>query len=279
MNIIIGDYREALPDVKADLIFTSPPYNIGEKKVSEETLLNGRDRRREEGRSHYRSCFGINQYADKRPEDEYQKMQVDFLQWAAEHLADGGTLAYNHKLRQVKGATVHPMVWICRVPGLTLFNEIILERPSTHMHGAGQIHNRTERLYILRRADDKSWKIRSIKPAEKNYTGYLANYVNPELQDGDDTDIWPMKIQTGAKQGTFDPAIVGRGIRLLTSPGQLVCDPYAGSGTTGRVAEALGRRFIGAEINEDRVALQTAQPAKQLAMRPGNGVSQHGKQH
>ena len=259
MDIRIGDYKVVLADVKADLIFTSPPYNIGEKKISEETLKKGTEARKAAGREHYRSCFGINQYDDQLPEDEYQKTQIEFLRWAADHLADGGTLAYNHKIRQAKPATIHPMTWICQVPELALFNEVILDRGSTHMHGAGQVHNRTERLYILRRADDTAWKIRSIKASEKNFTGYLADYVNPELQDGDDTDIWPMKIQTRGKQGTFDPKVVERGIRLLTRPGQLVCDPYTGSGTTGRAAEALKRRFVGAEINPDRLVLQVVQ--------------------
>lgn len=35
----------------------------------------------------------------------------------------------------------------------------------------------------------------------------------------------------------------------FTSPGQLVCDPFMGSGTTGVAAVQMGRRFIGIEID------------------------------
>lgn len=42
-------------------------------------------------------------------------------------------------------------------------------------------------------------------------------------------------------------------IKLCTEPGHLVVDPFAGSNTTGFVAEGLGRRWIASEINEEYV--------------------------
>ena len=38
-------------------------------------------------------------------------------------------------------------------------------------------------------------------------------------------------------------------IDILTKPGELVVDPFAGSGTFLKVAKELGRKAIGAEIN------------------------------
>ena len=40
-------------------------------------------------------------------------------------------------------------------------------------------------------------------------------------------------------------------IRLLTNPGDMVLDPFAGSCVTGAVAERLGRRWACCELNED----------------------------
>lgn len=40
-------------------------------------------------------------------------------------------------------------------------------------------------------------------------------------------------------------------IEFLTDPGDLVLDPFAGSNTTGAVAEELGRRWIGIELDEE----------------------------
>jgi DNA modification methylase len=42
-------------------------------------------------------------------------------------------------------------------------------------------------------------------------------------------------------------------IRFLTSPGDLVIDPFAGSNTTGAVAERLGRRWLAIEANESYI--------------------------
>lgn len=42
-------------------------------------------------------------------------------------------------------------------------------------------------------------------------------------------------------------------IRFLTDPGAVVMDPFAGSNTTGAVAESLGRRWVAIEPNEDYV--------------------------
>ena len=46
-------------------------------------------------------------------------------------------------------------------------------------------------------------------------------------------------------------------IGKLTKPGDLVLDPYFGSGTVGDVCKALGRTYIGIDI--DPIAIKTAQ--------------------
>jgi site-specific DNA-methyltransferase (cytosine-N4-specific) len=52
----------------------------------------------------------------------------------------------------------------------------------------------------------------------------------------------------------FPPELPDFFIRFLTQPGQLVVDPFAGSNTTGQVAEGLERKWSSVEINADYVA-------------------------
>ncbi|MEK7492965.1 MAG: site-specific DNA-methyltransferase, partial [Pseudomonadota bacterium] len=56
-------------------------------------------------------------------------------------------------------------------------------------------------------------------------------------------------------------------IAYSVPPGGLVIDPFMGSGSTGIAAATLGRRWIGAELNPDYIALQaerTRQPGLML---------------
>ena len=48
---------------------------------------------------------------------------------------------------------------------------------------------------------------------------------------------------------SFPRELPARFIRQYTNPGDLVLDPFAGVGTTGRMAVELGRRFIGFELD------------------------------
>lgn len=50
---------------------------------------------------------------------------------------------------------------------------------------------------------------------------------------------------------TFPSELVEQCLRITSQPGNLVLDPFLGSGTTALVAGALGRKFCGIEINPD----------------------------
>jgi DNA modification methylase len=66
----------------------------------------------------------------------------------------------------------------------------------------------------------------------------------------------------GAKAAAAHPwqQTVGPFVRLVeqvTRRGELVVDPFAGSGTTGLACLATGRRFLGADIDAGAVSLAT----------------------
>lgn len=67
--------------------------------------------------------------------------------------------------------------------------------------------------------------------------------------------VWDVKTQAYSAAGghfaTFPPTLVEPCVALTTEPGDLVLDPFAGSGTSALVAGVLQRRFAGIELNPD----------------------------
>ncbi len=54
---------------------------------------------------------------------------------------------------------------------------------------------------------------------------------------------------------TFPPELVENCMKLTTKPGDLILDPFVGSGTAAEVALRLGRRILGIELNPDYVSI------------------------
>jgi len=53
----------------------------------------------------------------------------------------------------------------------------------------------------------------------------------------------------------FPDVLARRHIATWSNPGDLVLDPFSGSGTTAKAAKELGRRFLGLEINPEYCAI------------------------
>lgn len=71
--------------------------------------------------------------------------------------------------------------------------------------------------------------------------------------------VWDINTRTDkASSGhfaTFPTELVERCIRITSEPGDLVLDPFLGSGTTALFAGALDRRFIGIELHPEYLAM------------------------
>ena len=84
--------------------------------------------------------------------------------------------------------------------------------------------------------------------------------------------VWRINKTADGDHPTGKPIpLVRRFVDLFSDAGELVADPFAGSGTTGACALQLGRRFIGCEIDQSywkvaRARLGAAYAARQLAL-------------
>jgi site-specific DNA-methyltransferase (adenine-specific) len=63
--------------------------------------------------------------------------------------------------------------------------------------------------------------------------------------------------------------VLGRIIRASSNPGDIVLDPFGGSGTTLSVAKKLNRRFLGFELSPDYAA---AIQARLDSVKPGQSL-------
>jgi DNA modification methylase len=71
-------------------------------------------------------------------------------------------------------------------------------------------------------------------------------------------DVWtvPVKPYKGAHFAVYPPDLIEPCIKAGSKVGDIVLDPFFGSGTTGQVAQNLGRKWIGCELNKDYEELQ-----------------------
>ena len=78
--------------------------------------------------------------------------------------------------------------------------------------------------------------------------------------------IWtvPTKGYKGAHFATFPPALIEPCILAGSRPGDIVLDPFMGSGTTAAVAIEHGRQFIGCELNPEYKPLQDQRIAEAM---------------
>ncbi|KVN62715.1 DNA-methyltransferase [Burkholderia anthina] len=70
--------------------------------------------------------------------------------------------------------------------------------------------------------------------------------------------VWtiPTQSYSGAHFATFPEALVEPCVLAGSRPGDVVFDPFFGSGTTGQVAQRFGRHFVGFELNPEYTPLQ-----------------------
>jgi DNA modification methylase len=78
-------------------------------------------------------------------------------------------------------------------------------------------------------------------------------------------DVWTVNTKSykGAHFATYPEELIEPMILAGSRAGDIVLDPFFGSGTTGQVSQALGRKWIGCELNKDYEKLQNERVSQQ----------------
>lgn len=131
---------------------------------------------------------------------------------------------------------------------------------AAHRTAAG-LHQWAER----QRSRRDSFKRDASKRASAAAPGQSTGTHRPDRAEAEwDTEtrnkrsVWTVATEpySGAHFATFPTRLIAPCILAGAPAGGIVLDPFFGSGTTGQVAQALGRRFIGIELNPAYKALQ-----------------------
>jgi DNA modification methylase len=245
-TITTGDCIEqlaAMPRGSVNLVVADPPYNIG-------------------------IDYGDGERADRLPDAAYIEWLREWIMAAVQTLADDGAMwvicgqeyAGDHQIamrdaglhwrntvtwvetfgvncRRKFSRTSRPMFYFTKHPRRFTFNIDALTTPS-----ARQTKYRDKRAAAGGKVFDDVWTISRVCGTFRERVAGVPTQL-------------PMSL-------------VSRVVRGLSRPGDLVVDPFAGSGTTGVVCVRHGHRFHGielrpsfAEIARERIASAARDPA------------------
>ncbi len=246
-QVFLGDSRELLRSVpeclesKVNLIFADPPFNWARE---------------------------YEEWDDKMPEDEYLGFTYDWLDGCIDALTPTGSLWVNIPDTWAAEIVVH----LKRTRGLTMINWCIWHYRFGQNTTGRFINSKVHALYFCKDPNSRTWNAEEILEPSDRATTYFdpRTHNKKEGVSGMRTpmDVWYGKywgrIQGNNKErranhdNQIPEVYLERVIRACSNPGDLVLDPFLGSGTTCTVARALGRDTIGFEFSE-----QTARSASQ----------------
>jgi site-specific DNA-methyltransferase (adenine-specific) len=241
ITLIHGDCRETLPQLEpVNCTVTSPPYN----QRLETFKASGF---KKEGTAQWAERISSS-YFDSMDEDDYLRWQSEIIEILYAVTQSDGSLFYNHKCRWRDCILLHPLD-IVRGTSWNIRQEIIWARDGSLTQNARMFPPSEERV-IWCYKDKWKWNEDSNR--------YMS--------------VWRIDSEALTPHPVAYPLqIPKRAIAATTELGDLVLDPFAGSGTTLVAAKQLGRKCIGIEIEEKYCEI-AAQRLRQSVLEFGDEV-------
>jgi site-specific DNA-methyltransferase (cytosine-N4-specific) len=121
----------------------------------------------------------------------------------------------------------------------------------------------TEEQQIAKR--NKKQHRANAQEHEAKFVQHNFSEIKTVYEKRNKRDVWsvPVKPYSGAHFAVYPPELIEPCILAGSRIGDIVLDPFFGSGTTGQVSQNLGRKWIGCELNKNYEALQNERLSQQ----------------
>ena len=234
---------EKLPENSVDVIFADPPYNLqleGDLHRPDQSKVDAVD-------------DAWDQFSSFEAYDNFTRA---WLLAARRVLKPNGTIwviGSYHNIFRVGNILQNLNYWI--------LNDIIWRKSNPMPNFRGRRFTNAHETMI--------WASQSQKAKKYTFNYEAMKMANDEVQMRSDW-LFPicnggerLKDENGKKaHPTQKPeSLLHRVIMSSTKPGDIILDPFFGSGTTGAVAKRLGRNFVGIEREDKYIKIATARIA------------------
>jgi len=217
--------RERLDDDSVDMVFTSPPYNIGKEASKTRTA-------------------DTDEYSDSKPFNEYKQLLSDVFDQLSRVVKEDGHIFINYGIALDNAAGVPPETsWLPQLfPNDVDFASHIIWHKESSIP-SHSLHHPQHGMFI------HDWE--SIFHFTNN---------SPSEVTGDYRSVWSVgtvngaskeREETGSHPAPFPMELVKRAMDATTTEGDTILDPFMGSGTTAVAAIQNNRDYVGFELDEE----------------------------
>jgi site-specific DNA-methyltransferase (adenine-specific) len=257
-RLYVGDCRDVLANLPdkgdVDLIFADPPFNW-------DVPYDG--------------------WSDDMSRAQYERFTIDWLDGCIDALAPTGSLWVN-----IPDDTAAEIVMHLKRRGMMMINWCVWHFRFGQCRDSSFIMSKVHALYFCK-GEERTWNPDEILEVSDR----ASIYGDKRTMEKDSNkgmrvpmDVWYGKywgrVQGNNKerrsghQNQIPEAYLERVILACSNKGDLVLDPFAGSGTTGTVARAYDRRSIGIEQSEQTATSAWQRMTEAGMCRKGEAIGQ-----
>ena len=207
-----------MEDNSIDLVVTSPPYNKSFYNSNREKKI-------------WHNTIAYDCYSDDMNPQEYEDWQKTIIRECLRVLKPTGSIFYNHK-DLLAGGVIIPPKWVY---DFDVHQQIVWDRSAYPQQNNRYFTPITEYIYWIVK-DKKEFLFDKNKSVFKH-------------------TIWRMNVDKNPHPAPFPYVMAANIISCCSKEGDIVYDPFMGSGTTALACVRLGRHYIGSEISEKYVSM------------------------